>query len=77
MKIDILTLFPDMFAPLEHSIVGKAKDKGLLEINYHNFRENAEKAKEILASMDEPVYEVGEITEGNQDVVVTGGLFNE
>lgn len=26
-----------MFAPLEHSIVGKAKDKGLLEINYHNF----------------------------------------
>ena len=31
MKIDILTLFPDMFAPLEHSIVGKAKDKGLLE----------------------------------------------
>ena len=45
MKIDILTLFPDMFAPLEHSIVGKAKDKGLLEINYHNFRENAEKAR--------------------------------
>ena len=45
MKIDILTLFPDMFAPLEHSILGKAKDKGLLEINYHNFRENAEKAR--------------------------------
>ena len=47
MKIDILTLFPDMFAPLEHSIVGKAKDKGLLEINYHNFRENAEKARHV------------------------------
>ena len=27
MKIDILTLFPDMFAPLEHSIVGKAQEK--------------------------------------------------
>ncbi len=40
MRIDILTLFPEMFAPLEHSIVGKARDKGLLEINYHNFREN-------------------------------------
>ena len=38
---------------------------------------NAEKAKEILKSIHEPVYEVGEITEGNQDVVVTGGLFNE
>lgn len=47
MKIDILTLFPEMFAPLEHSIVGKAKDKGLLEINYHNFRENAEKARHV------------------------------
>ena len=40
-------------------------------------RENAEKAKEILKSINEPVYEVGEITKGNQDVVVTGGLFNE
>lgn len=47
MKIDILTLFPEMFAPLEHSIVGKAKDKALLEINYHNFRENAEKARHV------------------------------
>ena len=40
-------------------------------------RENGEKAKEILKSMNEPVYEVGEITEGNRDVIVTGGLFNE
>lgn len=47
MKIDILTLFPEMFAPLEHSIVGKAKEKGLLEIRYHNFRENAEKARHV------------------------------
>lgn len=47
MKIDILTLFPEMFSPLEHSIVGKATEKGLLEINYHNFRENAEKARHV------------------------------
>lgn len=47
MKIDIFTLFPEMFAPLEHSIVGKAQTKGLLEINYHNFRENAEKARHV------------------------------
>ncbi|MFH0358182.1 tRNA (guanosine(37)-N1)-methyltransferase TrmD [Streptococcus sp. P25B114] len=47
MKIDILTLFPEMFAPLEHSIVGKARDKGLLEINYHNFREKAEKSRHV------------------------------
>lgn len=47
MKIDILTLFPEMFTPLEHSIVGKAKERGLLEINYHNFRENAEKSRHV------------------------------
>ena len=47
MKIDILTLFPEMFAPLEHSIVGKAQGKGLIDITYHNFRENAEKARHV------------------------------
>ncbi|HFH9926263.1 TPA: tRNA (guanosine(37)-N1)-methyltransferase TrmD [Streptococcus suis] len=47
MKIDILTLFPEMFAPLEHSIVGKAREKGILEVNYHNFREKAEKARHV------------------------------
>ena len=47
MRIDILTLFPEMFSPLEHSIVGKAREKGLLEISYHNFRESAEKARHV------------------------------
>lgn len=47
MKIDILTLFPEMFAPLEHSIVGKARDKELLAITYHNFRDYAEKARHV------------------------------
>ena len=47
MKIDILSLFPEMFSPLEHSIVGKAKEKGLINIFYHNFRENAEKARHV------------------------------
>ncbi|BBE40420.1 tRNA (guanosine(37)-N1)-methyltransferase TrmD [Streptococcus dysgalactiae] len=47
MKIEILTLFPEMFAPLEYSIVGKAKEKGLLDIHYHNFRDYAEKARHV------------------------------
>ena len=47
MRIDILTLFPEMFAPLELSIVGKAREKGILELNYHNFREKAEKARHV------------------------------
>lgn len=36
-----------MFAPLESSIVGKAVEKGLLDIRYHNFRDNAEKARHV------------------------------
>ena len=47
MRIDILTLFPEMFAPLEHSIVGKAREKVILELNYLNFREKAEKARHV------------------------------
>jgi len=32
MRIDILTLFPSMFSPLEESITGKARSKGILDI---------------------------------------------
>ena len=39
MKIDILTLFPDMFAPLEQSILGRARESGCLEINTTNIRD--------------------------------------
>lgn len=38
MKFDVLTLFPEMFAPIETSIIGKAKEKGILEINLINIR---------------------------------------
>lgn len=40
MKIDILTLFPRMFeGPMTESIIGKAREKELLEIQVHNFRD--------------------------------------
>ena len=38
MKIDILTLFPDMFTSLNHSILGKARDKNILDINIIDYR---------------------------------------
>ena len=39
MKIDILTLFPKMFkGPFDESIVKRAVDKKLVEINIHNLR---------------------------------------
>jgi tRNA (guanine37-N1)-methyltransferase len=43
MKFDVLTIFPDMLeGPLTASILGKAADKGLIEINLHNLRDWAE-----------------------------------
>jgi len=40
MRIDVLTLFPRMFeGPMGESIIGKAREKGLLEMNVSNFRD--------------------------------------
>lgn len=38
MKIDAITIFPDYFAPLQLSLLGKAQDGGLLSINIHDLR---------------------------------------
>lgn len=37
-RFDILTLFPEMFAPLQHSILGRAVAANKLEIRLHNIR---------------------------------------
>ena len=42
MKIDILTLFPDMFAALEESVLGRARRAGKIEINVVNIRDYTE-----------------------------------
>ena len=39
MKIDILSIFPDYLAPLELSLPGKARAKGLLDIAVHDLRD--------------------------------------
>lgn len=40
MKIDVLTLFPDMFAgPLDESIIRRARERGLLDLRLHNLRD--------------------------------------
>jgi tRNA (guanine37-N1)-methyltransferase len=42
MKIDVLTLFPAMFAgPLDESIIKRAREAGLLELRIHNLRDYA------------------------------------
>ena len=40
MKIDVLTLFPEMFAgPLDVSIIQRARSAGLLDLRIHNLRD--------------------------------------
>ncbi len=39
MKIEVLTLFPEMFDPLNVGILGKAQQNGLFEVNLTNIRD--------------------------------------
>ena len=40
MKINVLTLFPEMFSAVtESSILGRAQDRGILDINLINIRD--------------------------------------
>ncbi len=39
MKFDVLTLFPEMFEPLKKSIIGKAEEKELIQIELINIRD--------------------------------------
>ncbi|TAJ13680.1 tRNA (guanosine(37)-N1)-methyltransferase TrmD [Marinilabiliaceae bacterium JC017] len=49
MRIDILTLFPEMFeGPLSESIMKRAVDKGVVEIQFHNIRDySTDKHKKV------------------------------
>jgi tRNA (guanine37-N1)-methyltransferase len=39
MRIDIISIFPDYFAPLKLSLVGKACESGLLDLRVHDLRD--------------------------------------
>lgn len=53
MKIDILTLFPKIFTPLNESIIKRAQEKNLAEIKIHDLRDwTTDKHK----SVDAPQY---------------------
>ena len=49
MKIDVFTLFPSMFdGPLNESILKRAREKGLLELNVQNLRDFAKDAHQTV-----------------------------
>lgn len=54
MRVDVLTLFPGIFSgPLDHSILLKARDAGLLTVAAHDLREFAEGKHRVT---DEPPF---------------------
>lgn len=54
MKIDILSLFPEMFqGPFSESIIKRAQMEGKVEINIHNFRDFS---KDIHNNVDDTPY---------------------
>ncbi|HEX2895311.1 MAG TPA: tRNA (guanosine(37)-N1)-methyltransferase TrmD [Marmoricola sp.] len=38
MRIDVVSIFPEYLAPLDLSLAGKARDKGLLDVRVHDLR---------------------------------------
>ena len=42
MKFDVLTLFPEMFEPVKQSILGRAEENKLIEVNLINIRDFSE-----------------------------------
>src|SRR3954452_15960591 len=39
MRIDIVSIFPEYLAPLELSLIGKARQDGLLDLRVHDLRD--------------------------------------
>jgi tRNA (guanine37-N1)-methyltransferase len=39
MHVDIVTIFPDYFGPLDVSLLGKARERGLVDLRVHDLRD--------------------------------------
>jgi tRNA (guanine37-N1)-methyltransferase len=93
VKIDVLTLFPAMFAgPLDESIIKRARDAGLLELRIHQLRDYAhDRHKTVddrpfgggpgMLLKPEPIFEAVEALKREQTRVIllspSGRAFNQ
>ncbi|HSH96207.1 MAG TPA: tRNA (guanosine(37)-N1)-methyltransferase TrmD [Roseimicrobium sp.] len=93
MKVDVLTLFPAMFAgPLDESIVRRARDSGILDLKIHNLRDYThDRHKTVddrpfgggpgMLLKPEPIFEAVESLAGDDTHVVllspSGRTFNQ
>lgn len=49
MRIDVLTLFPGMFTgPFDESIIKRARERGIIEVEIHDIREYAEDRHRVV-----------------------------
>ena len=53
MKIDVVTIFPDYLAPLHQSLLGKAIERGQLELGIHDLRQWTE---DVHRTVDDAPY---------------------
>ncbi|MEW6302628.1 MAG: tRNA (guanosine(37)-N1)-methyltransferase TrmD [Verrucomicrobiota bacterium] len=93
MKIDVLTLFPAMFAgPLDESIVKRARTAGILDLRVHNLRDYTHDRHRTVDDKPfgggpgmllkpEPVFEAVEHLKGEKTRVIllgpAGRVFNQ
>jgi len=53
LRFDLISIFPEYLAPLKLSLLGKAQDKGLLAINFHDLRDQT---TDVHHSVDDTPY---------------------
>jgi tRNA (guanine37-N1)-methyltransferase len=53
MRVDLVTIFPDYFGPLDVSLLGKARESGLIELRTHDLREHTD---DVHRTVDDSPY---------------------
>ncbi|MFI6319574.1 tRNA (guanosine(37)-N1)-methyltransferase TrmD [Nonomuraea sp. NPDC050556] len=53
MRIDIISIFPEYFAPLDVSLIGKARERGTLDVRLHQLRDWA---NDVHRTVDDTPY---------------------
>lgn len=53
MRIDLITIFPDYFGPLDVSLLGKARERGQLDLRVHDLREQTD---DVHRTVDDSPY---------------------
>ena len=81
MRFDVLTLFPEMFDAIKQSIIGRAEEKGLIDINLINIRDfSKDKHKKVddtpygggagMVMMPDVVYDAYKSIQDENDKVI-------